>query len=112
MKTEFMHIEGKGMCIVISDFNSKDLNFMKKQTNGIFSDPIVIADEIRGRRKIGAIKEIRAQTGWGLKESKDYIDKYLPIGHDLRDIELNRIADRFINDHTLKDYFEDDEFEI
>jgi ribosomal protein L7/L12 len=30
--------------------------------------------ELRVGRRIGAIKEVRAYTGWGLKEAKQYVD--------------------------------------
>lgn len=38
----------------------------------------VVIEELRAGHRIGAIKVVRAYTGWGLKESKAYTD-------DLRD---------------------------
>ena len=35
----------------------------------------VALQELKAGRRIGAIKEIRAYTGWGLKESKAFVDQ-------------------------------------
>ena len=44
-----------------------------------------IAEELSSERKIGAIKALREATGWGLKESKDYIDQYFsPYKYEAR----------------------------
>jgi len=122
MKVEFMHIDGKGLSIVISDFNISDFG-ANRMTNGTvvaFSDIKAIADCIRNGHKIAAIKELRAQTGWGLKESKEYIDKWT-VGYDYncsyieedRQRQQNNIlADKFIRDHQIIDFLNDNEFKI
>lgn len=33
--------------------------------------------ELQAGRRIGAIKEVRAYTGWGLREAKEYVDGLL-----------------------------------
>lgn len=107
-----MHIKGKGLCIVISEIN---VNNFKKENPKILNNPNKIAQEIRKERIISAIKELRFQTGWGLKESKQYIDKYLPLDeHGRRSYSVEKIekaADNFLADHLQK-YFEEDEFQI
>jgi hypothetical protein len=118
MNCELMHIQGKGLCIVISDFNPND--FGSGLVNGQvipFTNVNAIAAEIRLGRKIAAIKELRSQTGWGLKESKEYIDKYTDgivynrdgVNHFAND----RAADRFIQAHTpATDLLGEDEFKV
>lgn len=124
MKTELMHITGKGMCIVISDINPNDFVFDQGTAiynTGIFSNVGIIADCIRDGKKIAAIKEVRAQTGWGLKEAKHYVDKYTVHGShynaDVDDkIRINNMnADTFIRDHAPKppiDLLGEDEFSV
>jgi hypothetical protein len=120
MKVEFMHIDGKGLSIVISDFNISDFG-ANRMTNGTvvaFSDIKAIADCIRNGHKIAAIKELRAQTGWGLKESKEYIDKWTSdYNHhsyieDRQRQQNNTLADKFIKDHQIIDFLNDNEFKI
>lgn len=36
----------------------------------------LIHDNIMAGQVIQAIKDLRAETGWGLKESKDFVDEY------------------------------------
>lgn len=110
-----MHIQGKGLCIVISDFNPND--FGSGLVNGQvipFTNVNAIAAEIRLGRKIAAIKELRSQTGWGLKESKEYIDKYTEnVSYNSGSFENDRAADRFIQAHTPKENFiGDDDFKL
>lgn len=81
MKAEVVNIPGKGICILISDINVNE--FIRRgalpNVDIIFTDVDTICEYIRAGRKIPAIKEVRAQTGWGLKEAKEYLDKYLPV---------------------------------
>jgi len=115
MKTELVNIPNKGLCILISDIDIEKFNNaagyegpgygQQYVNNNIFSDINIIADEIRSKRKIGAIKEVRAQTNWGLREAKDYIDKYIPMGHTINDSEFYNIAAfKFFKDHTIQDF--------
>lgn len=57
--------------------------------NRLFSETIIkhILDCVKNDRKIEAIKTIRVQTGWGLKESKEYLEA--------REDQLRRIANTF-----------------
>jgi hypothetical protein len=115
MKTEFyMHPE-KGLCLLISGFALNDLNRMGI-SNGYHptvSNPEAVAIEIRSDRKIHAIKELRAQTKWSLKEAKEYIDKYMPPGIDSV-YDPHEAADKFIIDHTvvLNDFLGSNEMSI
>lgn len=115
MKTELMDIPGKGICIVISDVNPNDFVFGGGKVfygGGVFDNVMIIADEIRAHRKIGAIKEVRNQTGWGLREAKEYIDRYTGHGYGRNTVEASRCADRFIRDHMPKDFLKGDDFEL
>ena len=124
MKTELMNISGKGICIVISDINPNDLVLTEGKplySTGVFEDIHIIADCLRSGMKINAIKEVRSQTGWGLKQAKQYVDKYTENGSYYNstipsEMHLNgRNADRFIKDHTPLppiDLIDDDEFKI
>jgi hypothetical protein len=123
-----MHITGKGLCVVISGINPNDLVSAEGKSaynTGVFSDIKTIADCLRDGLKIAAIKEVRSQTGWGLKEAKYYIDKYSsePGFGSMRynpdtdvDITVNhRCAERFVRDHTPippADIFGDDDFKL
>lgn len=78
---------------------------------GVVTDPYVIASAISLDKKILAIKELRAQTGWGLKESKQYIDRYIPMEIVKANFNFNEAGARFIADHT-QDFIEDKEMEI
>jgi hypothetical protein len=71
-----------------------------------------IAFEIRCGRKIGAIKQVRHQTGWGLKEAKQYIDKYTEGYHGDDSYSCNLYADRFIEAHMPKDFLDGEDFKI
>ena len=108
MKAELVNIPNRGICILISDIDIQkfiEANTHNVSNNGIFSNVEIIANEIRSKRKIGAIKEVRAQTGWGLREAKDYIDKYVSGMLGNNDPEYyNKMADRFIKDHTIQDF--------
>jgi hypothetical protein len=121
MKTELMNIEGKGICIVISDINPNDLGGIGVPyyqgigniRDGNICDVHAIADEIRKGRKIAAIKELRAQTGWGLREAKHYIDEYSgSLAYGSNGLANSRCAERFINDHTPENLLNEDEFKV
>lgn len=124
MKTEIVNVPGKGICILISDINVNDFIHGVKNIKslsmfgGPFTNIQVIADQIRIGRKIGAIKEVRAQTKWGLKEAKEYIDRFVPNGgnYDLSPDEqesyFNGCANRFLQAHMPNDFLGDDEFKI
>jgi ribosomal protein L7/L12 len=43
-----------------------------------------VANFLGKQRKIEAIKEVRARTGWGLKEAKDYVDCPHSVAYDER----------------------------
>lgn len=106
MKAELIEYPGKGICILISDIDPADFWRLGKN-RGQFFNVNLIADLIRRDMKIPAIKEIRHQTGWGLKESKEYLDKYIYTGADLKEN-----AEQFLRDHSASNFFEDNEFEI
>lgn len=119
-----MNITGKGICIVISDINPNDFVFSGDKpiyNGGVFSNVKAIADCLRSGLKIAAIKEVRYQAGWGLKEAKEYIDKYTgesgfgnPNYGGLSIIN-NHCADQFIKAHTPlppTDLLSEDEFKI
>ena len=117
MKAELYNILDKGICIVISEIKPKDFERLygikttypylglQPNSNEVFSNIGKIADEIRIGHKIAGIKEIRSQTGWGLKESKNYIDKYFDGTDHIRS------AQRFIEDHVpdVPDFIDSDE---
>lgn len=109
-----MNIPGRGICIVISDINPNDFVFGEGKIvyGGKFSDVMAIANEIRAGRKIAAIKEVRAQTGWGLKEAKQYIDEYTGVGYGHSDEAKNIWADKFIREHSIHDEFGEDDFKL
>jgi ribosomal protein L7/L12 len=116
MKTEIVNVPGKGICILISDIDVNDfiqgVGAVKTLGigNKIFTNINVIADCIRVGKKIAAIKEIRAQTGWGLKEAKEYADRFITHGRD--PIRNNQEAENFIRMHLPDDFIENDEFKI
>lgn len=124
MKTEIVHIPGRGICILISDVDPKDfINGIKGIPTldidlGPFTNIYTIADQIRTGRKIAAIKEIRVQSGWGLKEAKEYLDKFFPMGAaynmnpDDQRVFYNNCAEKFIKAHIPNDFLEKDEMEI
>ena len=112
MKAELVNIPDRGLCILISDIDIEQLNnvagygdYAQQAVNTrIFSDVYIIADQIRDNRKIPAIKLIREQTGWGLKEAKEYIDKYMTSRNGYCTAYPDGAADRFIKDHTIQDF--------
>jgi len=113
MKTEIVKIPGKGVCILISDIdlndlynNTSELPIIGQSLFGPFSNIHVIADNIRDGRYIAAIKNIREQTGWSLREAKNYIDKFKSNESNLLD------AEKFIKAHTIEldDFIGADEF--
>lgn len=118
MKVEYIKVDGE-MCILIRDINPVTFNMgslnVDHMITDTFRDPYKIGNEIRGQRKIAAIKEIRSQTGWGLKESKDYIDNYMPMGYG-DGFDFNIAADNFLRDHLKRvmegNFLSDDEMEI
>jgi hypothetical protein len=116
MKTELMHIPNKGLCIVISELDVKEIiQGLKGEVpffgGGVFNDVYRIADEMRNGQKIPAIKEIRTQTGWGLKEAKQFCDKYMPMGAG-NNFNYHAAADRFIKDHIPEDFLKDGDFDV
>lgn len=83
-----------------------------------FTDIAAIADQIRGDRKIGAIKELRNQLRdenskpLSLKESKAYIDRYMPMGyHEIADFSCEEAAAKFVTDHTVE-WLDENEFKL
>lgn len=83
-----------------------------------FTNIGAIAEEIRRDRKIAAIKEIRNQLrdeagkSLSLRDSKNYIDRYLPMGYgEIPDFDLEAAAAKFIADHTIE-WLVEDEFKI
>jgi hypothetical protein len=119
MKVELIKVTGRGMCILISDLNPQALAQgalnVEHIINGPFNDVHIIAEEIRMSRKIGAIKKIREQTGWGLRESKDYIDKFVPTGVPPEGFDYNIAAENFIRQHCFVaegEFVSSDEMEI
>lgn len=126
MKAELMRLENKGICIVISDLEIsalltavEDIPVAKKSSP--FSNPNKIAELIVEGKKIHAIKEIRYQTGWGLKDAKSYIDRYLGTNYyetarmseDERKIRDKKAANSFLRDHlSIKNFIETDEFSV
>jgi hypothetical protein len=118
MKSELIKVKGRGMCILISDLNPQALAQgalnVNHIVNGPFHDVHIIAEEIRHKRKIGAIKKVREQTGWGLRESKDYLDKFVPTGVP-EGFEYDLAADHFIREHCFVaegEFVSSDEMEI
>lgn len=70
-KLELFHYIAKHNPDAVADASIE----FKGVPNGL--DPVVtpfIMAELKANRKINAIKELRQNTGWGLKESKEYID--------------------------------------
>ena len=116
MKAEYVNIPGKGLCILISGFANIDEIAPSIQKINMFSDLNIIADCIRANRKIQAIKEVRSQSGWGLKEAKYYMDNYMPMSPNEMthtDEFYARESERFITDHQPKiDFLQSDEFEL
>jgi hypothetical protein len=110
MKAELYNVLNKGLCIVISEIDPKDFHRtygirptyphmeLRPNSNSVFNNIGKIADAIRIGHKIAAIKEIRGQTGWGLKESKEYVDKY--IWHPMESDRYIAAAEKFIDDHA------------
>lgn len=125
MKTEIVNVPGRGICILISDIEPKDfIHGVDNITSlgicgGPFTNIQVIADQIRKGRKIGAIKEVRGQTGWGLREAKEYMDKYMEnLGYDScfspaeQYAHYNECANNFLRAHKPDDFLGDEEFKI
>jgi hypothetical protein len=129
MKAEIINLPEKGLCILISDIDLKDVNHPLSESISTFlsngsniTNPFIIADAIREKKKILAIKELRAQTGWGLKDAKHYIDRWLPTAslaaslndpHDPPTDEFfENQANAFIRDHTNEETFKVDDFNL
>ncbi len=117
MKTELMKIPNRGLCIVISELDAKEIikglgGECPDFGGGIFKDIYIIADFIREGKKIPAIKEIRSQTGWGLKDAKVYCDRFIPMGGNYESENYNVYADKFIRYHMPPDFIKDQEFEL
>jgi hypothetical protein len=113
MKSEIINVPNRGICILISDIDASQLSQLNidiPTVNVLFTDVLVIANEIKEGRKIGAIKKVREQTKWGLKESKEYIDKYtIDYGNHVRNEEASL---KFISDHTMDDFLEREEMQL
>jgi len=124
MKTEIVNVPGKGVCILISEIDVNDFiqgvnSIPTLQTNGSpFSNVHLIADFIRKGQKIGAIKEVRQQTGWGLREAKEYLDRFMDTSYTYRmsageQMDVNeRSAEHFIRHHTIRDFFDEEDFKV
>lgn len=124
MRSEFVKVKGRGVCILISDLSIKyllrsleieeELESGSSYHSGVFNDVMIISELIRSGQKIPAIKEVRTQTSWGLKEAKQYIDKFLPMGlNELGAFDYNHAAQSFINANMpVIDYLTEDEMEI
>jgi hypothetical protein len=116
MKVEIMNLPGKGTCIVISEIDAnsfRDRTFFVEDSS--ITNAAKIASELSCGRKIAAIKELRAQTGWGLRRAEYYIDEYIPVYQTVgthRDMNMkNReAAIRFLKDHTSEDFIKDEDF--
>jgi hypothetical protein len=75
-------------------------------------DVFSIALEIGRKRKIGAIKALRNQvTGLSLRDSKDYIDKYIPM-ETPEGFDYQLAAQKFVGDHSPVDFIDENEMEI
>ncbi len=117
MKAQFVKVKGMGLCLLISDFNPAQVAAMGvdgdthiRSNNSPFTDLNEIAECIRYGKKINAIKEVRSQTGWGLKDAKEYMDKY-----SFSEEAQIREADRFIREHSYVmegDFIDDNEMEL
>lgn len=115
MKSELCQIPGKGICIVISDFDMKDLDMKNLPVfnTATFRDVLAISNELRACRKIGAIKKVREQTGWSLKEAKHYIDTYTTENwSNWSASQWNNAADQFERDHQMDDFLDSSDMEI
>lgn len=124
MKCDIVNVPNRGICILISDIDPKD--FIKgmldndgsilKFSGGVFTDLYTIARYITERKKISAIKETRSQTGWGLREAKIYIEKYIPLNtyqDPIEFIDYDEAARKFVSDHAPKeDFIKNDDFEL
>jgi len=114
MRVDYIKIDGQ-VCILIRDINQGVFNF-NQLSNDIrfFADPYKIANEIRCQRKIAAIKEVRSQTGWGLKDAKYFMDNYMPMSPVPNGFDYNIAAENFIRDHKIKEgnFLSDEEMEI
>lgn len=109
MKAEIINYPGKGLCILISDINPYE--FLTEVVGStVFSDVNTIAELIEADQKIAAIKEVRHQTGWGLKEAKEYVDSYMPT-HNRDSLQCGY---KFRKDHTLlsSSFLKNDDFEV
>jgi len=66
--------------------------------NPHLTNPNIISFFIRKGQRIRAIKEFRSQTGWGLKDSKNYLDNY-----EMGTVERCKLsARRFIKEHSIE----------
>lgn len=117
MNVEFYRHPTRGLCLLISDFNRNDLHNLvgPKITNPLIHDPASIASYIKTGEKIRAIKELRQQSGWGLKEAKEYLDNYIPhtnYGNPNDNFDYSKSADIFIQDHIAEDFLGNDDFKV
>ncbi len=121
MKVDYIKVDGE-MCILIRDINEimfnmgGALNVDHVRYVDPFKDPYIIAHEIRNERKIPAIKEVRGQTGWGLKDAKHYVDRYMPMSPIPEGFDYHVAAEKFLNDHIRQplegNFLSNDEMEI
>lgn len=112
MKAELVNIPDKGLCILISELDMDTLfkysGHITSSFHPLISNPAAIANEIRNGQKIAAIKELRYQTGWGLKESKEYMDRYMPT------YNYNRYTatEKFMSDHMPSNFLEIEDMKL
>ena len=56
---------------------------------------------------------MREQTRMGLKDAKEYIDRYMPHGfYDIKGFDCDKAAGLFVGDHLPKDFLKSDEMKI
>lgn len=117
MKTEIINVPGKGICILISEIDVTDFikGIKDLKTIGLngcpFSNIHSIVHEIRNGKRLLAIKKIRAQTGWGLKEAKQYLDGFIPV-NSYYPISYEKYATKFLLHHVSEEFIKDDDFKV
>ena len=79
--------ESSDPCIVTDlaskafDLGYSEANLSAPQLSGI--DLLPVLNHMRGGQKIDAIKELRTQTGCGLKVGKDFVEALLALVKDI-----------------------------
>ncbi len=111
---DIKHYKGRVYC----DLTVEPVGDTGKYTKE-FTNIATIAEFIAEGQKIQAIKEMRCQFNdakgfpLSLRESKDYIDRYLPMGwNEEPGFDCDKAAARFIADHTAPDFLDADEFSV